>query len=563
MKNNRILLGFTAIVFASMLLFACSDDFLNAPPQGALDAGTLGNETGVDAALISAYSMLDGWAESWGAVSSPWPASGSNWIWGSVMSDDAHKGSEAGDQGQSEEIELFTWQPGNSYFDDKFKILYEGVSRVNATINLMNSVEGLDAGFASKTLAEAQFLRAHFHFDAYKMWGNIPYYTEADVDFRKANDVAPLPLIIADLEAAAAALPLTQGQVGRATKGAAQAYLGKAKLYGKDFSGAKAALDAVVNSGVYSLSPCFKDIFSTAGENGSEHIFSIQASVNDGTSEGQNGNFGDRLNFPHGGSPFGCCGFHQPTQNFVNAHHVDENGLPLLTSFNEADVTDTDVVDPRLDITVGRNGIPYYGFGTHEGAWIRSSAFSGPYSPKKFAYEPGEASSVGWVSTQLSPVNMPIIRYADVILMLAEAEVELGNLERARELTNMVRTRAAGCAQQPDGSLGALETGAASYAVGTYDDAWTDASVARDAVRFERRLELGLEGHRFFDLRRWGIAEQVMNKYLDEETPKRSAYLTPAGRYQSPKNDLYPLPTVQIELSKVEGEARLVQNPGY
>ena len=563
MKKNRFLTGFSAIVFASMLLFACSEDFLNAPPQGALDAGTLGNEAGIDASLISAYSLLDGWAESWGSISSPWPASGSNWIWGSVMSDDAHKGSEAGDQGNSELIELFQWAPGNPYFDDKFKILYEGISRVNATINLMNGVEGLDAGFASGIMGQAQFLRAHYHFDAYKMWGNIPYYTEADADFRKGNDVAALPLIIADLEAAANALPLTQGQVGRATKGAAQAYLGKAHLYDNNFAAAKTALDAVVNSGVYSLAPCFKDIFSTAGENGSEHIFSIQASANDGTSEGQNANFGDRLNFPHGGSPFGCCGFHQPTQNLVNAYKVDENGLPMFGTFNEAEVTADDAVDPRLDITVGRDDIPYFTFGMHTPAWIRARSFSGPFSPKKFAYEPGEESAVGWVNTQLSPVNMPIIRYADVLLMLAEAEVELGNLERARELTNMVRARAAGCTQQADGSLGPIESGVANYVVSTYDDPWTNASAARDAVRFERRLELALEGHRFFDLRRWGIAQEVMNKYLDEETSRRPAYLTPAGRYESPKNDLYPLPTVQIELSRVEGAARLQQNPGF
>ena len=127
----------------------------------------------------------------------------------------------------------------------------------------------------------------------------------------------------------------------------------------------------------------------------------------------------------------------------------------------------------------------------------------------------------------------------------------------------MVRERAAGCAQQADGSLGPMESGVANYNISTYNDTWTNASAARDAVRFERRLELALEGHRFFDLRRWGIAEQVINKYLDEETPRRSAYLTPAGRYQSPKNDLFPLPTVQIELSRVDGEERIRQNPGF
>ncbi len=566
MKNKNLLI-ILVLIIGGTLFYSCSEDFLNAPPQGSLDAGTLANEAGVDAALISAYSLLDGWAESWGSISSPWPASGSNWIWGSVMSDDAHKGSEAGDQGQTEELELFQWAPGNSYFNDKFVILYEGIARTNAAIALLGNVEGIDAAKAVAAAGEGRFLRGHYHFEAWKMWKNVPYYTEEDTDFRKANTADILPNIIADFEAAAAALPASQGQIGRATKGAANAYLGKAQLYNQNFSAAKAALDQVVNSGQYDLSPCFHDIFSIGQENGPEMVFSIQASVNDGTSEGQNGMFGDRLNFPHGGSPFGCCGFHQPTQNLVNAHKVDENGLPLFDSFNESDLAEGEAIDPRLDWTVGRDGIPFLDIGVHEPSWIRARSFQGPYSPKKFSYESGQnQQSGGWTSTQLSPVNFPIIRYSDVLLMLAEAEVELGNLERARELTNMVRGRAAGCAQGADGfraGIGADEGAAYSNnRVGTYEDAWTDANAARDAVRYERRIELALEGHRFFDLRRWGIAEQVMNKYIEEETPKRQ-YLIPSTGYRSPLNDLFPLPTIQIELSKVDGEAMLQQNPGF
>ena len=568
MKKTKILI-FIALAVLGGTFYACSEDFLEAPPQGALDGGTLANEAGVDAAIISAYSMLDGWAESWGVVSAPWPASGSNWIWGSVMSDDAHKGSEAGDQGLSEELELFQWAPGNPYLNDKFVILYEGIARSNAALSLLNSVEGLDASKSAILAGEARSLRAHFHFDAWKIWGNVPYYTETDTDFRKPNTADIVPDLIADFEAASASLPAVQSQIGRITKGAADAYLGKLHMYTGNFSAAKTSLDAVVNSGNYSLAPCFHDIFSTGGENGSEMVFSIQASVNDGTSEGQNGNFGDRLNFPHGGSPFGCCGFHQPTQNLVNAHRVDDNGLPLFDSFNDTDVDEnyTGPLDPRLDWTVGRDGIPFLDIGIHEPSWIRARSFQGPFSPKKFSYENlGESQqSGGWVNQQLSPINMPIIRYSDVILMLAEAEVELGNLERARELTNMVRGRAAGCAQGADGSRSGItaDEGAAyvNYRVSTYDEAWTNAGAARDAVRYERRMELALEGHRFFDLRRWGIAADVINTYIDEEKGKRP-YLNASAGYQS-KNDLFPLPTRQIELSKIDGVEQLQQNPGF
>jgi len=567
MKNRNLYILLVGFLIGSVGFMACSEDFLDAPAQGALDAGTLANADGADAAVISAYSMLDGWANSWGVISSPWPASGSNWIWGSVMSDDAHKGSEAGDQGQTEELELFQWAPGNSYFNDKFIILYEGIARANAAIALVKSVESLGAD-AARLEGESRFLRAHFHFDAWKMWKNVPYYTEEDTDFRKANTADIVPMMVADFQFASSNLPATQGQVGRATKGAADAYLGKLHMFNKDYSAAKASLDAVVNSGVYGLNPCFQDMFSVAGENGPEMVFSYQASVNDGSDQGENGNFGDRLNFPHGGSPFGCCGFHQPTQNLVNAHRVGDNGLPLLDAFNEVDVDEnyTGPLDPRIDWTIGRDGIPFLNIGTHEPSWIRARSFQGPYSPKKFSYRAGEnQQSGGWTSTQLSPINFPIIRYADVLLMLAEAEVELGNLDRARDLVNMIRTRAGNCAQAADGgTTSGITDGAAyaNYSVSTYDDSWTDQSVARRAVQYERRIELALEGQRFFDLRRWGIAEAVLNKYIAEEQPKRP-YLNASAGYRSPLNDLFPLPTPQIDLSKIVGEAMIQQNPGF
>ncbi len=561
---KKLIIRITLGLALTAVLVACSEEFLNIAPQAALDEGTLANEAGVEAALISAYSMLDGWNHDWGQFSPPWPTAGSNWIWGSVTSDDAYKGSEPGDQGEITQLELFQWSPGNTYFEGKFKALYEGVSRSNATQKLINNTEDLDADVKARVEGELRFLRAHFHFEAWKIWGNVPYYTEEDADFRKPNTTDITPNIQADFQAAIDNLPDDQAQVGRVTKAAAQAYMGKLLLYQGDYSGAKGFLDQVVASGKYSLQDCFHDIFTTGGENGNEMIFSIQASVNDGTSEGQNGNFADRLNFPHGGSPFGCCGFHQPSQNLVNAHRVDANGLPLLDTFNDADLDSTETTDPRLDWTVGRDNVPYLDWGTHGPTWIRARAWAGPYSPKKFTHANGEQSSVGWSNIQLSPVNIPIIRYADVLLMLAECEVELNNLERARELVNMIRMRAGNCAQGGSGGPVVIDDASitwATYDVQPYNDAWTDQAVARKAVRMERRLELALEGHRFFDLRRWGTAKEVLNAYFAVEETKRS-YMTATNGYED-RHDLMPLPTVQIELSKVEGSAQLIQNPGY
>ncbi|MBK9492271.1 MAG: hypothetical protein IPO07_28405 [Haliscomenobacter sp.] len=207
-------------------------------------------------------------------------------------------------------------------------------------------------------------MRGHYHFDAWKIWKNVPYYTEADEDFRKPNTADIVPNIMQDFTYAIDNLPETQSAVGRATKGAAQAYLGKLHLYTGDYGKAKEQFDAVVNSGKYALLPCFHDVFTEANENGSEMIFSIQASVNDGTSEGQNGNFADRLRYPNGGGTFSCCGFHQPSQNLVNSHKVDANGLPFITTFNNADATASDPLDPRVDWTIGRDDVPFLVYGT-------------------------------------------------------------------------------------------------------------------------------------------------------------------------------------------------------
>ncbi len=560
---KKIVFQFLALAIVGSVFFACSEDFLDAPPQGALDEGTLGNQAGVESALISAYSMLDGWNDNWGVFSPPWGGAGSNWVWGSVTSDEAYKGSEPGDQLEIQQIELFQWAPGNGYFNVKFRALYEGIARSNATIKLMNSAEGItDQG---RIEGEARFLRGHYHFDAWKFWKNIPYYTEADEDFRKPNTDDVVPNIVADFQFAVDNLPEVQDAVGRATKGAAQAYLGKLHLYNGDYASAKAQFDAVVNGGRYALLPCYHDVFTQEGENGSEMIFAIQASVNDGTTEGQNGNFADRLNYPNGGGTFSCCGFHQPSQNLVNSHKVDANGLPMLTTYNDADAAASDPMDPRVDWTVGRDDVPFLGYGLHTPDWIRARDWAGPYSAKKFIHDAGENAASSWSNQQLSTINKHIIRYADVLLMLAECEVELGNLERARDLVNQVRARAAGCAQGADGASVAIDDAGitwGSYAVGTYDAAWTDAGAARTAVRFERKLELALEGHRFFDLRRWGVAKDYMNnEYLAVEKTKRT-YLDASGGYED-RHDLFPLPSTQIELSKVDGTAQLQQNPGY
>lgn len=595
-------------MLAGSVLYGCND-FLEraAAPQGTLNEQSLATRQGVEGSLIAAYRALD-----WNfGVGGAWGNAASNWVWGSVTSDDAYKGSEASDQPSINDIEAYHWSTAGSegYLNDKWRGTYEGVVRSNATLRLLAKVMQdkpgeIPAADADGIEGEAIFLRAHFHFEAWRMWGNIPYYREEDTDFRKANltSAEAITNILEDLDAAIALLPTSprNGQLGRATQWTAKAYKGRLQAHAGQWPAALTTLREVRNSGPYELEESFDHVWSGFAErsNGPETIFAYQASVNDGEPSGANSNWGERLNFPHSGSPFGCCGFHQPSQNLVNFFAVDAaTGLPLAltnASWNARDANFTASVlapvDPRLDWTVGRDHVPFKDWGLHEPDWIRSAAYGGPYSAKKHVHEKasGAESSVGWVPTQTNSVNIHIFRYADLLLLLAEAEVESGLLENARTIVNEIRARAAvrvqGCGVPTDQSLaGEAATLVARYPtcagdtriavpmndpsirwaiyrIGPYPS-FPNQAYARTAVRYERRLELAMEGHRLFDLRRWTIAEQVLNEYLAVEKNRR-LYLAAAAPF-APRHNLFPIPAIQIELSKAGGQTTLRQNDGW
>ncbi len=582
-------------VLAVTAVTAACEDFLESPPKGQLDALTLANRAGVEATLIGAYAMLGGWVPGVGA----WGAAASNWPFGSVPSDDAYKGSEASDQPDINPIELYQWGTGGaeSYLNDKWRSQYEAVTRTNATLRLLDEVVQIPGELSDAQAAsirgEALFLRAHYHFEAWKMWKNIPYYTEEDADFRKANidGAQVITLILADLDQAIGLLPEAprNGEVGRVTQWTAKAYKGRVQVYSGDHAGGLVTLRDVADNGPYALEDNFHQVWTGLAEfaNGPETILAYQASVNDGDPNGDNSNWGERLNFPHSGSPFGCCGFHQPSQNLVNFFVVDGAGLPAaisggdltpLTATEAWNASDAEMeagaaapVDPRLDWTVGRDGVPYKDWGAHGPTWIRAESFGGPYSPKKHVHEQGSnaQSSVGWNAQHLNSVNIHLYRYADLLLLLAEAEVEAGDLENARAIVNQIRTRAGQVAQGPGTSLADLAVPIddasitwADYEIGQYPPgSFDDQEYARTAVRYERRLELAMEGHRLFDLQRWGVIAPVLNDYIAVEATRR-AHLGPAATVAQ-RHQAYPIPPVQIELSQVDGEDRLVQNTGW
>ena len=358
---------------------------------------------------------------------------------------------------------------------------------------------------------------------------------------------------------------------------AARAYLGKVYAQQGKYAEALQELKAVIDSNVYALLPEYGDNFKAKGENGTESIFAIQFTTDGGQSFNANGV--GALNFPNPG-PFGsCCGFYQPTEDLFNSFRVDANGLPisnyqdlepLATDYgiNSADAfTPTnELLDPRVDFTVGRRGIDYNGYGEHIGKdWIRATFadISGPYLPKKNVYQAGEAGAVqatgGW-GEQLSGLNYHIMRLGGIMLIAAEAAAETNQLGLATDYVNRIRNRAKNSTpiQALDGS-----GPAANYKVEPYPSDFASKAEALTAIRHEKRLETAMEGQRMFDLRRWersspGYAKSTMNAYFDFEASIIQNFGQKVSPYQD-KHNVFPIPQQAIDLS---GGA-LSQNQGY
>lgn len=580
MRLNTIRLLIYVFFLTALVFMACKSDFLKQENIGVLTEDQANSQKAARQFLTATYSALKG---------SGWEGGGSNWVYGSISGGDANKGSDAGDQAAIVPIQQFAHTPTNSYFNIKWRALYEGVARANATIRILNKLTDKDITAADKTklLAEARFLRGFYHFEAKKLWNKIPFVDETvtyqDQNFRVAN-TTEWTKIMDDLDFARKNLPAVQDLVGRVNKWAAEAFYGKALLFQGKYAEALPILTGVIENGVtsrgikYDLAPSFHDMFNAERENApevrAESVFAYEASINDGSS-GANANFDQILNFPYNAGPGGCCGFFQPSFELVNSFRTSATGLPLLdgsynTGANQVKndqgiestapfTPDAGNLDPRLDWTVGRRGIPFLDWGNYPGkAWIRDQGNGGPYAPKKMSYYKSQegkfTDGTSWTSG-LTSTNYKIMRFADVLLMAAEAEVVAGSLEKARDYVNRVRSRAAKPATWVPGA-------AATYVINTYPGPWVDKILAQNAVRFERKLELAMEGHRFFDLVRWGIADVAINAFLSYEKTKLSAAYGSAT-FVKGKHEYFPIPQRQIDLSTSGGTSVLTQNPNY
>ncbi|MEY4987001.1 MAG: hypothetical protein RL567_780 [Bacteroidota bacterium] len=587
MKKYQILKRLSLVsASAFMLTFACKDQFLEVPPTASLAQAQLSSKAGVEGALIGTYAQLAG--KGFSRLAAP-----NNWVWGSIRGGESNKGTDPGDYSNINVMQRYEVPANDGDLNSTWQAKYEGIARANATINLANGSKELSATDKTRIVAEARFLRGHFYFELKRLFGSAPYVDET-MDYGKGIEkvvaTADLyPKIEADFKFAYDNLPETSSAAGRANKWAAGAYLGKVYLYqGNKMADAKAIFTTVIANGKttngkkYGLVSKFAEIFNAENDNNEEAVFAVQSSMNTGNVNNANGF--DDLNYPYNtGSdgPGNCCGFFQPSFSMANAYRVSADGLPLLGE--QADGTpdynlaanavkhdygvassagfeeDANPLDPRIDHTIGRRGIQYLDWIEHPGAnWIRSQPYAGPYSPKKYIYYKRQENTLtdgsSW-TRGYATMNFNIIRFADVLLMAAEAEIEAGSLATALGYINQVRSRAA----NPAGFVKNAKTGAneANYVISTYSSLGDQAS-ARKIVRMERLLELATEGHRFFDLVRWGVANKSLNAYLKYES---KLLVTKFGGASYADTDaLLPIPQAQID---IQGTSILKQNPGY
>lgn len=548
-------------ICASLLIgsFTSCSDMLDTVPQGQFTSEQL-DENSVEGLLASAYAGLE--AHFYGnneAFAGP----STNWIF-DVRSDDAYKG--GGGTGMEENIHLLEVSEitsDNVSCLNKWQNNYFAISRVHNAMLAVQSANGLDN--AAQLIGELKTLRAWYYFDLIRIFKRIPYFTEADDPNTKTNDEFTreeiFSFIKGDLTDAIESLPAQKSAVGRITKTTAQALMAKVCAFTSSWEDVKTYAGAVISSGQYSLYANFGDLSKIDKNNGSESIFALQVST---ANDNAHINWSNLLNCTYSdGNLYGTGDdFFYGSQNLVNAFRTDANGLPYLDgTFNKVNVTAnyTGNVDPRLDFTVGRIGMPWRGY-TYTAGWCRAYDTYGEYSNKKGWPAPEEALSA-W-PWGCSPLNFMFIRYADILLLKAEALIETASgsnaatdpsLVEARDLINQVRQRAA---NSIDGSYQPVDIDpfTANYKVGLYPTdydgnlTWTKER-ARMALRFERRLELALEGNRWFDLMRWGddYLKSTINTYMQEETALRSYY---KDRSISDNEIFLPVPLSEIDNSK-------------
>ncbi len=576
----------TKIFFLSALLplFASCSHFLEEQvPQATLTQDEVKEPKYIDNVLISAYAGL--------VAIEDMNASFSLWNY-DTRSDDAYVGgAEFSDGEPFHRLEKGTGILTTDWnFGSIWGKLYNYLSRVSLSLDVLAAADQGNATIQQRT-AEMKFLRAYGHFQLKRLFKKIPFVNKPNMTEEDYNNITNTEYtndegwqqIINDLEEAYAVLPATQTDKGRPTKAAAAAFLAKVYLY-KAYHQDDAKSHKVTSINADDLQKVVEytnlALYTSAGyglevdmhnnfrpeeqyENGKEAIWSIQYSKNDGTTWG-NLNFSNRLIVP-------CIpkvhdsgnDFYKPSHNLVNAYRTNSNGLPLLDNFNDVDyaVGSNETVDPRLFITVGMPGTPYMyntSFMMDEtNVWSRSGGTYGYFVSLKQNVDPSQSDIYlfncdnQWASS----MNRIVFRYADVLLMRAEAQAQLGNTPEAIQLVNQVRDRAAKMAINSVVAGYPTKYGV-HYAVGKYNGSYSKDD-AMKIIKMERRLELAMESERFFDLVRWGDAATVINKFYTDEGQKMN--FLAGSQFTAEKNEYLPIPYEQVAASNGNYEQNIGQ----
>lgn len=566
----------------------CTDNFLDNAPQGSLSDGVMNSPEAIDLLVNAAYASLYGMTNEQG---DPCMRPTTNWSYGEVRADNAYKGGGGeGDVWDVHAMETFQLQSNNGNLDGKWFNLYSLISRCNSALRVLKAADPNEYKDRDMRMAEVKVLRAHHYFELVRLFNKVPYIDEdlkvseyVDVPNDQYTRKEHLARIAADLLDAADQLPDRQTEVGRINRNIALAYAAKVKLYEAYEQDEETHAVTNVNKALlrevvelidqvkgYDLLPDFQQLDMIDYENGSESVFAVQYSMNDGSSDGGRINWSNLLNSPGGNSPYHGDGFFLPSQDLINAYQTDENGLPVFDYQSRPDygvvefidethqnLSNTEpTVDPRLDFVVGRPTITYKTYReTPCQSWVRDRGVYGHNCAKRFWISPESPDMIqGW-PWGASELNWQIIRYADLLLYKAEALIELGeDLETARQLINRVRQRAMDSEYVKD--FNDPTKNAANYKIGLYPaEGWTQ-DYARKALRTEMRLEKALEGERFFDLVRWGIAQDVMTRYFEAEKDQRVYYQV--AKFDAGE-EYFPIPVAQYNFSL----GRYTQNPGY
>ena len=545
---------------------SCSDFLDDQKPQGVLDSDMVKDPSNVDNLVISAYAVFTT-AEDVNSSFSMWNFD--------VRSDDAYKGGNGtsdGDVFHQLEIEQGVLTT-NWNINDMWVRLYNCISRVNSAISVLETTSD-SYQLKAQRLGEMKFLRAYAHFLLKRLYKNIPFIMDANLKQEDYNTLSNTEFnndegwqqIINDVEYAYSVLPVKQTDKGRPSKAAAAAFLTKAylyKAYRQDDPSSNQVTSInredllkvieysnpdIYSAGGFDLEADFHNNFrpETQYENGVESIWAMQYSINDGTKYGN-------LNWSYGlivpnipGVTDGGCDFYKPSQNLVNAYRTDADGHPFIDTFNNKDYDLTQDADPRLFLTVGLTGLPYEFNSKYmmdaSSTWSRSNGLYGYYVTLKQNVDPdcGYMVKGSWWGT---PMNRIVFRYADVLLERAEAYAQLNETGEAIKLVNKIRLRA----KQSTGMIANYPSDyGVKFNISTYNGSYSQEDALK-IVKMERRLEMGMESERFFDLVRWGEAEKVLNKYFAEETNNCSIYGD--AHFTADKNEYLPIPFSQVAAS--------------